>query len=163
MEHVKGVLWTPRVEVKVPTKVLQNFPVKGKPAEELHCRNMLFPLLGSGSAALPTKKKASQQQKHTNASWICNCSILRVGSSIMVCSFAVGTVHVLDKSSRAAELHLAHGQRFSGADPMADSSLRAGLTTCSLLQQINTAADTYSLHLHTQCRGFSLQALMSPF
>lgn len=55
-------------------KVLQNSPVIGMPVEGLHFRKLLSPLLGSGSAVLPMKEKAPQQQKRTNARFICNCS-----------------------------------------------------------------------------------------
>lgn len=76
MDHEKWVPQTPRIEAKAGLdQVLRDYPVMGVPADWLHFRKLLSPLLDSGSAALPAKKKAPQEQKCTKARFIAIAAI----------------------------------------------------------------------------------------
>lgn len=66
----------PRIEVKAGLdQVPWDSPIMRVPADWLHFRKLLSPLLVSGSAALPAKKKAPQEQKCINARFIATAAI----------------------------------------------------------------------------------------
>lgn len=137
----------------------------------LYFRKLLSPPLRSGYAVPQTKEKVPQQQMCTNAGFASATAIPRESNEVS--SFFMGMVPMLEKSSSAARGHPALKQRFPPAfrvEAVANTSpascqrtAEANRAPSCLLQQINTAASTYSLHLHTQCRGFFLRVLMSPF
>lgn len=117
-----------------------------------------------------TKGKVPQQQTCTNK---LSAATAIPGEGNKFSSFFMGTVPMWGKSSSAAQGHPALEQGFPpafGVEIVANSSpancqrtAEANRAPHCLLQKTNTAASTYSLHLHTRCRGFCLRALMSPF
>lgn len=139
----------------------------------LHFRKLLSPPFGSG-LAVPPKRRHHNRKDTQKQDLSATTAIPRGDNRIMVCSFFQGKDPVLGKSSSAAQHCPALGQGFSlafGVKEAANTSIlmakgqqrHAKSTTPGVLQQINKAADTYSQHLHTRCRGFFLQALTSPF
>lgn len=143
------------------------------PAGGLRFRKLLSPPFCSGFA-VPPKRRHHNSKDTQKQDLSAITAIPGEDNRIMVCSFIMGTFPVLGKSSRTAQHHPALGQGLPlafGVEGGANTALliakgqqrQRKSTTPGVLQQRNTAAHTYSQHLHTRCRGFFLQALMSPF
>lgn len=171
---MKWVVQAPRIEVEAGLdQVLWNSPVIWMPGVGSYILGNCFPHHFAQAMLYHKPQKRRYHNSRCAPTQDLSAATAIPRESNEVSSFFMGMVPTLEKSSSAAQGHPALKQRFPPAfrvEAAANTSPASCQRTAEanraprcFLQQTNTAASTYSLHLHTQCRGFFLRVLMSPF